>query len=131
VLVELVSIILHVIAYAKIYLYRRKILNSVGPQTFKDFQETNSWLKIDSQSLIGNGMNFLIFFNFALNTLSASKVTNGKPEDFNKFPYNLFIYYQYLTSPGLFGLLFVISMFNRNKNLRKTICNEIKDFWRK
>ncbi len=111
-------------------MYRRKILNSVGPLTFQDFHETNSWLKIDSQSFIGIGINSLLFFNFAANTLSASKVTNGKPENFNKFPYNLFVYYQYLTSPGLFGILFVISIFNRNKNLRKTICNEIKHFLR-
>jgi len=70
------------------------MLNSVGPLTFHDFHETNSWLKIDSQSFIGIGINSLLFFNFAANTLSASKVTNGKPENFNKFPYNLFVYYQ-------------------------------------
>ena len=128
-LVEFLSIIINILAYAKIYLYKNKVHNSVGPQTFEDFQMTSSCLKIDSQSLFGVGIYYLIILAFATTTLSGSQVSNGRPADFNKYPYNLFIYYQFITSPGLIGILFVCLCFNRNKNLRKSVFNEIKNIW--
>jgi hypothetical protein len=124
-----VSIILNSVVYTRIYLYRRKVRNSIGPQTFEDYQTTSSCLKTDSQSLFGIGIYCLTILAFATTTLSASQVSNGKPEYFNDYPYTLFIYYQFIASPGLIGLLFVCSCYNRNKNLRKTVFNEIRNIW--
>ncbi len=127
-MLELTSVLIHFVVYAKIYFYKRSDQH-IGPQSNKDFQLSSFKSKIDSQSLFGIGVNLLIILTFASITLTTTLLRTEDPEDFNKYPFYFYVYYIHLIVPGLIGSLFSISIYNRNLALRKTVFNEIQNIW--
>ena len=121
--VEMTSILIHVVVYLKIYKYKTR--RTVGPESHKDHIQTKFLSNLDSQSLIGIGLNLLIIITFLSTTFVATQLIKGKPKDIDKYPNYLFIYYTSLIAPGTIAILSVVLTFKRNKHLRKTIWEEV------
>ena len=119
--------LIHVVVYAKIYLYKRSEQLHIGSQSNTAFQLTSLKSKIDSQSLFGIGINLVILLTFASITTTTTLLKTNDPEEFNKYPFYLYVYYIHLIVPGLIGSLFTVSIYNRNNALRKTVFNEMRN----
>ena len=122
-MVEIISILIHAVVYLRIHKYKKR--RTVGPENHKAYTQTKLLSNLDSQSLLGIGINLLMIITFASTTLIATHLAKGKPEDIDKYPNYLYVYYNSLIAPGTIGILFVSLIFKRNKHLRKTIWEEV------
>ena len=122
-MVEIISILIHTVVYLRIYKYKKR--RTVGPESHKDHIQTKFLSNLDSQSLIGIGLNLLIIITFLSTTFAATQLMKGQPKNIDKYPNNLFIYYTSLIAPGTIAILSVVLTFKRNKHLRKTIWEEV------
>ncbi len=119
---EILSIILHIFIYAKIQLYKR------GGNGL-ELETANSASKLDAESLSSFGLNLLIIVSLGSTTVFASKLGNLDPEQINVHPNYLIIYYNNFFTPGFIGILMIIMVYKRNKNMRKSVYNEAKNLW--
>jgi hypothetical protein len=63
----------------------------------------------------------------ASTTIFGPKLTKEKLEKISIFKNYLAVYYNALIAPGLIGAIVIILIYSKNKNLRKTIFNEVKN----
>ena len=119
---EILSAILHIFIYVKIHFYKKQG-NGLEPET------ENSASKLDAEALSSFGLNLLIIVSLGSTTYFTSKTGNLEPEQINLHPNYLIIYYNNFFTPGFTCILVIILTYKRNKNLRKSVLNEVKNLW--
>ena len=78
-IVEILSVLLHIFVYAKIYFYKKNHPESGGPpQT--SFIQTSSISSLDSETLSSLGLNLLIIVSLGSTTIVARRMSKMKPD---------------------------------------------------
>jgi hypothetical protein len=125
---EVVSLIIHVIVYSKIYKYKRS-KQPIGPLTFSAFEQQNFVANINSQSLTNFGINFVFIFTMISMFMAAKKTNELNPQDLGNYPNYFFVYFNLLAANGILGIFVHILFFYQNKDLRKAFVDTIKDIF--
>ena len=123
---EVLSILIHVFVYSKIWKFKNS-KQAIGPATFSSFQHQKLISSINSQSLTSFGINSLIIFTLISITLASKRNNEINPKELGDFPNYFFVYYNLLGAPGIIGILFVILVFQRNKHLKKSFIDTVKN----
>ena len=120
---DVISIILNVFIYIKIYFYKQKLRQQSHPQLSSS--KTLSLLEIEKENLANF---FFVVFSLTFlitTTITVSKLNSVHSKDFNLFPNYLFAYYRSLIFPS-FSILFFIIWFYAKKNLRDQVFGQFK-----
>ncbi len=125
---EVVSIIIHVYVYLKIYKYKRN-KQPIGPLTFKAFQQQNFIKNVNSQSLTNFGINFLVIFTMLSMLMAAKRMNETNPCELGNYPNYFFVYYNLLVVNGLLGMFSQILFFSQNKDFRTAFTDTMKDIF--
>jgi len=118
---EITSAIINISIFLKIYFYKKKA--NVNPEIH--FAKILTLDDIENHSLTTNANNFLGICYLSSHTLIVIILNKTKPEDLNKYPYNLMAYYRSLISPTLCAG-FLILICSLNKKFIKAVIDEIK-----
>jgi hypothetical protein len=125
---EVLSVLIHSFVYANIHKYK-KSKQPIGPITFSVLQQQNFIERINSKSLTGFGINFLLHFTLFSMAVTATKINQTNPKELGDYPNYFFIYYYQLFAPGALGILFIILVFHRNPSLKKAFQESMKDIY--
>ena len=117
--------LLHLLAYGRIYWYKKNSTN-IGPPTFRMFQQKLTLSKINSETMTGGGINIIIMLALASQIFCSMKINSTSLEKITAFPEKLYVYYN-IVFPGLVTTLLVVVVFHRNNDLRKTVFETIKN----
>ncbi len=118
------SLIIHSAIYVKIWLHKRKHGGQMNQQTNKVMSKILILKDVEKQSRYI--INFLNWCTFVTSIFCAVKLGKEKMENLNIYPNYLLVYFTNLFAPCFYVFLLIASFF-RNKTLRRTIFDEIKN----
>ena len=124
---DILSVILHIVLYTRIAIYKRKKLYYVGPETRHSFFKNETITDLEASSLLNFSTNIFLVVVIALGVVLASFGIFKTCQDFKKFPNYVTLYYLYLCAPCFVGLIAVGLFYYHYKHLRDTMFRELRD----
>ena len=118
------TIVINIFIYLRIYIYQKK-----GSEDF-----STKIISLKNLSIMdGEGKNMANYYltnlftimTFVSTAIIISKLNHVNPADFGKYPYNVWLYYRQLLSPGL-GIFLISFTFLVRKNYIKLYMDELK-----
>lgn len=125
-LVEVSTLILQVIIYARIMMYKRKRGNLIGPQDFKSYLRHIFINNLDKQSLSSLATDIVAGIILAFGSAFVAVVNFKTCQDFLSYPKFVIVYHTYMLSPCLATLIGVFVIFLKNPILRQTLIRELQ-----
>jgi len=127
--IESFSLIIQIIVYIKIWLYKIKARKAIGPQGYSSYLKNIFINDLDKQSLTGVAPDIALGLSIASGSVLIVVVNFKSCQDFQMFPKFLVVYYTYIFAPCIFSILFVVLWFMKNAELRETILRELKSIF--
>ena len=115
---EILSILLHLGVNLKVYIYKKKDLTH-GKSRYYD----------KSKSLASSTTNLIAYSYLISTALIMTKLNGIKPEDLQKFPNYIYVYFRFLAIPGIGSLITFFMYFFRHSGLRRLMIGELKEFY--
>ena len=112
---EGISIILHILIYLRIRVYKSK-------------HQISNVVSLDKKSLFTYFFNFLGIAFFVSIILTLKRIENTPVEQLLSYPHYIQFYYLHLVGTSLFILIVIASFFN-NANLRRATILEIRSYF--
>ena len=125
--VDISSLILQIIIYIRITIYKREKLYYVGPETRHTFLKNEALSDLEKTSMRNISTNIFILSLVAMGVILASLGTFKSCQDFKAFPKYATIYYSYLIFPSSILFLSIGLYFGNNRHLRITIFRELRN----
>ena len=121
--VEIVSIILHIVVHVRVHLYKEKKTTPMSIYN-EPFQKM---IKFDGETLpvfITNVINILVL---GVSTIIMVKISTVPPEYFNVFPIDVYVMCSIFFLPALAGILCIVMYFCNHKPLRRDVMAKLID----
>ena len=123
---ETVAVVLHVVIYLKIYIYKRKGMSLLPQRVI--FVKTFGFKEIENSLLADYNITQMVCILILVGSAIIVKPLEGAdPKDYGQFPLNFIVYFRNLIGPSL-GVLAFIANFYVKRNYVKALTDEVRNF---
>jgi len=124
---ELLSLIIHVYAYLRITIHKRKEAATIGPSIFAKFFKNMILQDLEKHSLTSLALNFACSLLLALGTVLIVLIKIRSCFDLQDKLNSILIVYSYLIHPNVSAVCLIAMYLLRNKLILQFILRELKD----